>query len=108
MSGHARTVGTDLAPLAVVAVALGALLLEDELTLGGVAGAQDERSQGVDHLLAVGVGQAATTGKHLPGSTGEVPVGMIGQRLLLVKRQVVKPDGPPLDGAEQGRDPVVP
>ena len=59
MHGHAGEVGADLGPFAGMRVALGALVLEDQLAGGGVALSFGQRQQLVEHFLPVGIGQAA-------------------------------------------------
>ena len=88
--------GPTLPPSPPWRVALGALLLEDELALGGVA--RRWRTTGrerVDDLLAVGVGQAAAPGEQGLGPRGDRRVGVGGEGLLLVERELVEPDARP-------------
>ncbi len=104
--GHAREVGPNLAALIAVSVALGALLREDELARGGVSALIDLGRDGVDHVLAVGVGKAAALLEQSAGASGDRGVGMGGQGLLLVQLQLGEAELTLLQGGHQGRGPV--
>ncbi len=107
MSGHACEVWADLASLAAMHVALAALLFEDELSPGGVTRLEDGGCERVDHLLAVGVGQAAAAREELLGASREGAVGVIGEGLFLVEGEHVDPQGSLFDTGEEGQRPVV-
>ena len=104
--GHAREVGADLAPFAIVAVALGALLLEDQLAAGGIAPFLELGREPIDHLLPIGVGQAAALLEQLLGTRGDLAVGVGRQGLLLVERQLGEPGRVVLERLDERRDPV--
>ena len=91
MRGHAGEVRPDLAAGARVGVALGTLLLKDELSFGWLATVEHRRRQVVDHLLPIGVRQAATAGQELLGAVCDRGIRMSSERLLLVEREVVEP-----------------
>ena len=74
MRGHAGEVRPDLAPLARMHVALGALALVDLFPARGVAALQDEWGQCLDDLLAIRVGQ--------PAPLGQQGLGPLGDRLV--------------------------
>ena len=98
---HAGQVGADLAPFAAVNVALGALLGVDHLAFGRVAPFQDDRAELIDDLLAVGVGQAASSGDEGLGPRGDRPVGVGGEGLGLRERELRERHVPLLDAFEE-------
>ena len=89
VDGHAGQVGADLAALAAVHVALGALVLEDHLAGGRVALLLSERQQLVDAPSAgrgSGRPPPLASSRLRPRRIRAVRVG--GQGLLLVERQL--------------------
>ncbi len=105
---HAGEVGTDLAPFGSVLVALGALLLEDELASGGISPFLDQRGDPIDHLLAIRVREAAALRQQLLGSLGDLAVGMGGQGLFLVEGQLGEQGRVFFECRHDGRAPVGP
>ena len=60
--GHPGEVGADLAPFAIVAVAFGALLLENQLACAGSPPSSSSGVQSVDDQLPIGIGEPAAPG----------------------------------------------
>ncbi len=78
------------------------------LPCAGIAPFQNDRGQGVDDLLAVGIGQAAPLAHEVLGASGDRLVRVIDQGLLLVERQLGQPDLALLDAVHQRDGPVRP
>ena len=104
--GHAREIGPDLPPLTAVAVTLGALLLIDDLAVHGVAPLLEQWSKLVEHLLPVRIRQPTSALEQLAGAGGDLSVGMSGQRLFLVERQLGDPGLVVLEGVHEGGAPI--
>ena len=76
--------------------------LKTSLAVGRVALLLGERQQLVDHLLPVGVGQAAALRRAAAAAAcRDRLVGVVGQGLLLVERQVGELHLALVDGVEQ-------
>ena len=84
-------------------MALGALLLEDDLAANGVATFLEQWREAVEHLLAVGVGQPTALGEQHLGARGDVLVGVRRERLLLIEGQLGNLCLIVLEGVDQGR-----
>ncbi len=103
---HTGEVGADLAPFAIVAVALGALLLEDQLAPRGISpllelGARADRSRAADRGR-----EGRRHGQQLFGTRGDLAIGMGRQGLFLIECQLGEPGRVVLEPVDEGRNPV--
>ncbi len=108
--GDARQVGADLAALAAVAVALGALLLRRRPCrwMASPPSLSSGREP-VDHLLAVGVGQAAALARAATGPARRSAVSGCADRACFWSSASSESRSLALlEGVDQGRGPVGP
>ncbi len=101
--GHAGEVGADLAPFAAVPVALGALLLEDELAVGGVAPFLDQRARaGRSPAGDRDRGGPPPCASSRRARAAISRLGWVAQGLFLVERQLGEPGLVLFEGVHQG------
>ena len=101
MHGHASQVRTNALAFARVHVALGAVLLEHFLACRQLSLLLYFMQQFGDHLFAVRVGQAALSLEHLLRTSPNCHVGMDGERLPLIQREINKLERAGIDSVEQ-------
>ncbi len=99
---HAGEVGADLFALAGMAMALGAVVLEDQFAGVGVAALLGDGDELIDHFLAIRIGQAAAAGEDCLGAIGDSAIGVSNERLALIEGQVGELHLAFFHGVEQG------
>src|SRR4051795_11006272 len=89
---HAAQVRADVASLAAVGVARGAVLLEKLFAASGVARLLRRHHQFVDNLLPVGAWKAPAALKHGLRPVGNATVRVIVKRLFLIETKLAERD----------------
>ena len=89
---HAGELGADLSTLPRMHVALAALLLEDQLATGGVAACSDHGQDLIDHLLTVGIRQAATSCEDFFCAVADGTIGVVCELDAFHDRDVTEAD----------------
>ena len=86
-------------------MALGTVLVKDDLAQGGVAGLLGDGQQALEYHLAVCAWQPTTTVDHLASPFGQTLVGVTNQALGLVDGKITGDNGVILQGLNQGAGP---